>query len=241
MKKICYMGFNEDLILELIDNNNFELSCVITQDGRLSKVMLKLLELAKIPCYSIQNKNDLLKYKNEYDKVDYILSCCFGIIIPDAITENYKCFNMHPGDLRTNRGAYPLVRNILNNDKEAVFTLHRIGNKVDTGVVLGEYRIPIEITDDNITILDKLNTGIDYLLKQLYEYDESKKYEIITDGTYYKKVTQKDILIAEKDNLEDIKRKIRAQKSYGGALAQYKDYLVRISEIVSEEKKEVVK
>ena len=233
------MGFNENLILELIDSNDFQLSCVITQDGRLSKVMLKLLELAKIPCYIVQSKNDLLKYKDEYDKVDYILSYCFGIIIPDAITENYKCFNMHPGDLRTNRGPYPLVRNILNNDKEAVLTLHRIGKEIDTGIVVGEYRIPIEINDDNVTLLDKLDEGIGYLLKQLYEYDESKKYEVITDGKYYKKVMEEDILVDEKDDLMDIERKIKSQKSYGGALVEYKNYLVRISEIESEKRKKL--
>ena len=46
MKKICYMGFNEELILELIDNKKYELSYIITQDGRLSKTMLKLLKMA---------------------------------------------------------------------------------------------------------------------------------------------------------------------------------------------------
>ena len=104
MKKICYMGFNEEIILEILNNNNFELSFVITQNNRLSNTMLKLLEVMKIPCYIVENKNDLLKYDELYDKVDFILSYCFGIIIPDTIISKYKCFNIHPGDLITNRG-----------------------------------------------------------------------------------------------------------------------------------------
>ncbi len=235
MKKIGYLGFNENMILKLIENENYNLHFVITQQNRLSNTMIKLLKVMKIPCYIVNNKNDLMQYENMYEKVDYILAYCFGIIIPDSIVNKYKCFNIHPGDLRTNRGAYPLVRNILNKDKEATLTLHRIGKEIDTGVVIGEYRVPITDEDDNLTLMDKLNEGISYLLDKLQKYDENKEYLVIEKGKYFKKVGKEDISIKEEDKYEDIDRKIRAQKSYGGALAEYKGYIVRISEIIKSE------
>ncbi len=233
MKKICYMGFNEDIILELLDSKDFELCYVITQKDRLSKTMLKLLKISKIPYYIVENKNDLLKYEEMYDNVDFILSYCFGIIIPTSIVEKHKCFNIHPGDLKTNRGPYPLVRNILNNDKEAMITLHKIGKEIDTGTIIGYYKVLIENDDDNVTLLTKLNEGLANLLNELANYSDEKEYPIIENGTYYKMVNQEQILINENDNYQEINKKIRAQKSYGGALYRYKDYLVRISKIES--------
>lgn len=231
------MGFNEEIILEILNNNDFTLSLIITQKNRLSNTMLKLLDVMKIPYYIVENKMDLLKYEDLYKKVDFILSYCFGIIIPNDIVNNYKCFNIHTGDLRTNRGPYPLVRNILNNDKEAVLTLHRIGQKIDTGKIIGEYKISIEENDDNITLMKKLNNGLSYLLKDLYEYSDEKLYPIVEDGIYYKKVKYEEIFINENDKYSEINKKIRAQKSYGGALVKYNNYMIRISEIIQEEGK----
>ena len=70
MKKIGYMGFNERIILELIENRECKLNFVITQKDRLSRTMLKLLEVIDIPYYIVENKNDLIKYDNLYKEVD---------------------------------------------------------------------------------------------------------------------------------------------------------------------------
>lgn len=229
------MGFNEEIILELLNKENFQLSFVITQKNRLSNTMLKLLEVLKIPCYIAENKYDLLQYESLYKNVDYILSYCFGIIIPDCIISKYRCFNIHPGNIKTNRGAYPLVRSILNDDIETVATLYRIGKKIDTGIVLGTYKVSIEKNDNNVTLMNKLNQGLGYLLEKLDEYNEEKEYQTVENGKYYKRVKDEEILIKENDEYAEMNKKIRAQKSYGGALANYKGLLVRISEIVQEE------
>ena len=228
MKKIGYMGFNETMILEIIENKDIELSFIITQKDRLSRTMLTLLDVMDIPYYIVENKKDLMQYENLFQEVDFLLSYCFGIIIPNDIIEKYQCFNIHPGDLKTNRGPYPLVRNILNNDKEAVATLHKIGNKIDTGIVIAEYKVKIYKTDNDITLLKKLNEGCKFLLEKLLEFDNNIQYPVIMDGKYYKKVKEKEIMIQEQDDYEEMNRKIRAQKSYGGALANYKQHLVKI-------------
>ena len=233
MKRIGYMGCNEQLILELLDNKNCKLNFVITQENRISNTMFKLLSVINIPYYIVRNKKDLLQYGNLYEEVDFILAHRFGIIIPDNIIQKYKCFNIHSGDLKTNRGAYPLVRNILNDDNEAVLTLHKIGKEIDTGEVIGKYKIPITKEDTNVTLKEKLNGGLGKLVNDLIRYDEKKVYEIIKEGIYYKKVNEEEILKKDSDGYEEINKKIRAQKSYGGALAKYKEYLVRISEIIS--------
>ena len=174
MKKIGYMGFNETMILEILENKECKLNFVITQKDRLTRTMLKLLEVVKIPYYIVESKKDLMEYDELYKNVDFILAHCFGIIIPDDIIEKYNCFNIHGGDLKTNRGPYPIVRNILNEDKEAMYTLHKIGKEIDTGVVLGQYKVKITENDNDLTLVKKLESGLKFLLEDLLNYDVTK-------------------------------------------------------------------
>ena len=204
----------------------------MTSNDRLSRSTLKLLEYLNISVYFVKNKLELLNIQEAFAGVDIILIYCFGIIVPSDIYLNAPCFNIHRGDLKTNRGPYPCVWDILLGHQSSSSTLHRIISKeIDTGEVISTYSINVLDGDNLSSIINRLDEGVKYHLDCLSNYSSDKEYMIVSDGEYRSKVKKEDVTIADSDSISDIKRKINAQSLYGGAFLRYRDCLFRVSEV----------
>lgn len=231
MIEIGFFGFNEVAIVELINSDKFNLKYIVTQKNRLSVTANKLLQVLEIPVIEIENKNELFNIRELVETAEMVLICFFGIIVPKEIYQNIPCFNIHTGDLHTNRGPYPLVWDILLDKEKSFSTLYRLGEKVDTGEIVSVCSVDVEREDNIDTLTAKLDRLITVHLDKLCEYDENKNYEIVKEGIYRKKVDEDDILIEASDSYDEINRKIRAQSKYGGAFLDWKGYKLRISSI----------
>lgn len=97
----------------------------------------------------------------EYKKFspDINIIAAFGQIIPDAIIYHpkYASVNIHASLLPKYRGASPINRAIINGDKETGITYQFIEKKLDAGDIINVEKLPIEETDDAVSMFSKLS------------------------------------------------------------------------------------
>ena len=90
---------------------------------------------------------------------DYILNKPFLSLFPKG------CFNLHPGYLPYNKGAFANAWAIIDQTPAGV-TLHVIDEGVDTGPVIAQKRVPVEPVDTGESLYRKLEkAGIDLFMK----------------------------------------------------------------------------
>lgn len=65
-------------------------------------------------------------------------------------------FNLHASLLPKYRGAAPINRAVMNGEKETGVTTFMLKHELDTGDILQQVKVPIEITDDVEIVHDKL-------------------------------------------------------------------------------------
>lgn len=150
------------------------------------------------------------------------------LIMTKKILELSRIFNFHPGSLLTNRGAHPIERAILNNEKYTEMSLHEINEKIDSGLLIDKVKIPIKIRDNSLTLMEKMEKmeeSIDQLLISLYNYLNGKITPVsINKGKYYRKISEVDYTInINIDSISQIYNKIRSQYIFKGAILQYKE------------------
>ena len=97
----------------------------------------------------------------EYKKFspDINIIVAFGQIIPDAIIYHpkYASVNIHASLLPKYRGASPINWAIINGDKETGITYQFIEKKLDAGDIINVEKLPIEETDDAVSMFSKLS------------------------------------------------------------------------------------
>ncbi|MDA9717724.1 methionyl-tRNA formyltransferase [Candidatus Pelagibacter sp.] len=239
-KKIAFMGtpiFSVP-ILKNIYQNGYEISAVYTQPPRKSNRGLKL---EKSPIHSFAetiNFNvrtpDLLKNnKSEYEyfknlDLDLVIIVAYGIIIPKEFLSLSKegFINLHASILPKWRGAAPIQRSIMSQDKETGISVMRINEKLDEGDVSHIFKISVEENEnaeglsDRLSILasEKISEVIDSILDKQVNFkpqDHSK-------ATYAEKIKKSEGLIDWNDKAENIIGKINGLFPYPGGYFIYK-------------------
>ena len=66
-----------------------------------------------------------------------------------------RVINVHPGLLPKNRGLFPCFWSLANGDKEAGVTVHWIDEKLDTGDIIVQERIPIQDGETVFSLSEK--------------------------------------------------------------------------------------
>ena len=105
---------------------------------------------------TIANKKNILecfKYENE----ECLLSVGYRFIIPETI---FSCFryaiNIHPSLLPKYRGAYSGYAIIENGEKESGITAHFIDKGIDTGDIINQKKILLELSDTVTSMSQKI-------------------------------------------------------------------------------------
>jgi len=183
--RILFLGTPEFAVCSLqrlIDDEHFEIAAVLTQPDRpagrnmkLTPSPVKLLaQRHGLQVFSPESVNsesfcaEILKLKAESAAV-----VAFGQILKQNFLDLFPlgCVNVHASVLPRLRGAAPIQRAIINDDRESGVSLQIIVKKLDAGDVLGLRRQPI--TDDmNASDLhDQLKTlGADLLHVEYMDY-----------------------------------------------------------------------
>jgi methionyl-tRNA formyltransferase len=162
------------------------------------------------------------------------------MLVPADLTEEYAFFNVHRGNLRTNRGPNPDVWPIMNGDAETSLSLHKINDKVDSGILIDTFDVQISSRDDTVSVREKLEKGLPGLIESLHHYLQgSRSGTVLCGGVYRPWIKEADFTLdLSEDPLEVIDRKIRSQRQYNGAILLWQGQKHYITEIVEAKPRE---
>ena len=180
-KKIVFMGTPEFSVptLEILANSKYKLECVYTQPAQKSSRGQKL----KItPVQSTAEKLNLKiktpKSLNDKSEIEYFKSLNSYIVVVVAygqiIPKNYlnlaeKGFiNIHASLLPKWRGAAPIQRSIMNQDRETGISFMRIEEGLDTGPYFKQIKVNIDQETNSGNLSNILaNLGAENILECL--------------------------------------------------------------------------
>ncbi len=102
-------------------------------------------------------------------KPDIGVSAYFGYILREPILKLFPmgCINIHPAFLPYNRGANPNVWSIIDETPAGV-TIHYMDVGVDTGDLISQQRVEIELTDTGESLYRKLEQTSVALFKKTW-------------------------------------------------------------------------
>ncbi|WP_405341915.1 methionyl-tRNA formyltransferase [Ruminococcus sp.] len=88
-----------------------------------------------------------------------IVVAAYGKILPKEILDlpKFGCINVHGSLLPKYRGSAPIQRSVINGDKETGVTIMQMAEGVDTGDMLYQKAIPIDIDDTAESMFNKLS------------------------------------------------------------------------------------
>jgi methionyl-tRNA formyltransferase len=81
------------------------------------------------------------------DRVDAVVVCAYGLLIPVSLLEQSLWLNVHPSLLPRWRGAAPVERAILAGDEVTGVTIHETVEALDAGPVAAQESFPIGAGD----------------------------------------------------------------------------------------------
>ncbi len=167
--KILFMGTSEFAVpsLEKLIAKGFELVGVVTQPDRpsgrgkrLTPPPIKVIADAhNLPIYQPERvrHRDSVRALSELQP-DVIVVVAFGQILPQSVLElpPYGCLNVHPSCLPKYRGAAPIQWALINGETETGVTIMLLDEGEDTGDIILQSSLPIDILDDIATLSSRL-------------------------------------------------------------------------------------
>ena len=156
-------------------NISVDFSCSPFSDALSFEKELK----EKISVFNLKNIDDINKIIQTYDLV---ISIHCKQIFPEQLVNNVKCINVHPGYNPINRGWYPQVFAIINNNKIGA-TIHEIDNLLDHGPIIDRDFVNAHIYDTSGTLYNKiLKLEIELLDKNLDNILENNYKTILPEN-----------------------------------------------------------
>ena len=210
--KIVFMGTPEFSVpaLEALINNKFEILSIYTQPPKKSKrgqkinvsSVQKFSEKNNLPVRNPENLNN----NEEYNFIkslsaDIAVVVAYGKLIPKNILKTTKLgfINIHASLLPKWRGAAPIQRAIMNEDKKTGVSIMKIEEKLDSGPVLASKELALDQRAIYGEIQKKLSLiGSDLLIESLKNIENGKaKFidQVHSDSTYAKKIDKNETKI----------------------------------------------
>lgn len=152
-----------------------EFVCLILRTNKSNKVDLRFSgkpkgksDLSEIGGTHIdfQNQSDIL---NLINNCDLVISAHCKKIFPRILVESIRCVNIHPGYNPINRGWFPQVFSMI-NQQTAGATVHIMNSSVDAGPVIAQGKVSIEFHENSFDVYRKIIA----LEKELFQNNLSK-------------------------------------------------------------------
>jgi methionyl-tRNA formyltransferase len=147
---------------------------------------------------------------------DLMIVVAYGLLLPKTVLEipARGCINVHASLLPRWRGAAPIERALLAGDSETGITIMQMDVGLDTGDMLYTLKTPITVSDDRMSLENKLaNLGHQALLQTLVDIDLLQTNAVVQDdslSTYAKKIEKIEALINWSNSADEIGRIVRA-------------------------------
>ena len=161
--RILYFGNNwlGYQVLKCLKEQGAEVVGLVIHPPRKQKYASEIRQVANLPSARVfdgakLNNPDLIEsIKSLAPDIglavlfDYILKPELLSIFPQGVV------NLHPAYLPYNRGQYPNVWSIIEGTPSGV-TLHYMDEGIDTGAIIAQKRVPVEMVDTGETLYRKL-------------------------------------------------------------------------------------
>ncbi|QTQ15269.1 methionyl-tRNA formyltransferase [Treponema parvum] len=175
---------------------------------------------ANIPVFTPEHLDG--KFRAEMGKISPDILVCFAyghIFGPKFLaTLKYGGINLHPSLLPKYRGCSPVTQAILNRDKTTGISIQKIALEMDTGDLLYQKEIPLDLTETADSLLEKSAVlGAEQISRILKEtaasgnLPEAKPQK--GDVSYTFAIKKEDTKIRWDKPAEDIEAMIRAYTS----------------------------
>ena len=234
--------------LSVLNQSDHEVIAVYCQPDR-PKGRGKVLTACPVKIFAEENNLLVIQPEDFKDKQsqtqlallnpDVMVVAAYGQILPKSILEIPKlgCLNIHASLLPRWRGAAPIERAILEDDRETGISIMKMNEGLDTGDILLDKKCTISNHETAQTLHDTLsNIGANAILETLNMLPTLKaRPQQNNEATYAEKVTKDEAQIDWHQSAEKISRVIRAFNprpiAYTNAMAkQFKNRVLRIIE-----------
>ena len=126
---------------------------------------LRYIHLLKQLSFDVRTPDKLKNNKSEYEyfkilDLDLVIIVAYGIIIPKEFLSLSKqgFINLHASILPKWRGAAPIQRSIMSQDKETGISVMKINEKLDEGDISHIFKIKIEENENAQSLSERLST-----------------------------------------------------------------------------------
>ena len=202
MTNIVFMGtpkFAVPILRNL--SNKFNIKCVFTQPPSKSNRGQKFTkspihisaEELNLKIKTPKNIDEEFEYLKELN-LDLGIVVAYGQILPKKVLNLSKkgFLNIHASLLPKWRGAAPIQRSILSNEKETGVSFMKINEKLDSGPICSKYKIEISDQDNTEILSEKLSNlsaekifeNVQKILKEEAIFEDQNEAQ----ATYAKKI-----------------------------------------------------
>ncbi len=245
MAKIIFMGtssFALPTLYNLLQNKQHQIIAVYTKPpqiaGRGQKINLSAVHQValnhNLPVFTQNNftkTETILKFASLVADIAVVIA--YGLLLPPAILQATKfgCFNLHPSSLPKFRGAAPIQRTIMNQEKNLDVCIIKMNAGLDSGDIASKKNIIIanqtyqEVADKSSQI------GAELFLELLPKIEQgSVLYQVQNHqlATYAKKINKDECLLDFSQTGEQLIAKILALSGCLGAYFYHQQHLIKI-------------
>jgi len=163
-----------------------------------------------------------------------IVVAAYGQILPPEVLDipPFGCLNVHASLLPKHRGASPVAGALLAGEEETGITIMLMEEKMDTGPILAQARLPIAPEDNRGSLTERLAyLGADLLLETLPHWlkgEVAPQPQEDDRATYTRILRKEDGLIDWNMTSVEIWRQVRAYNPWPSAYTDFEGRPLRI-------------
>jgi methionyl-tRNA formyltransferase len=171
-------------------------------------------------------------------KADVFVVAAYGLMLPASVLQIplLGCLNIHPSLLPRHRGPSPIAAAVLAGDEFSGTSIMLLDEGMDTGPLFTRFAIPVNDSDNTITLSAKLALLSAQLLGDLLArgVDElqSPQPQNNAGASYSHLAKKEDGKINFKLSAAEIWRRVRAYQPWPGAWCRWEEKLLKITEAV---------
>lgn len=230
MRKVVYIGNSVSTVSRIIELNKLTIVGIICDARRASDEMKNFAEINDIQYIICSNAKQVEEALASL-QFNLVLMYSCSLILSEPTIQNYQVYNFHPGDLYSNRGSTPVSWSLVLGEEYTKIVLYRLSCAgIDLGEIVSERIVKIDDMDNVVSLREKLESFIPEMIIDLFEFiDQEKKGILVDSGIYRPRISDKDYTIDPiSDSERIIKKKIKSQETYDGAILQSKNGIIRI-------------
>ena len=230
MRKVVYIGNSVSTIKRIIKVKELTIAGIICDARRASDEMKNFAENNGIP-YIICSNAKQAEGALASLQFDLVLMYSCSLILSKQTIQNYQVYNFHPGDLYSNRGSTPVSWSLVLAEEYTKIVLYRLSCAgIDLGEIVSERIVKIDDIDNVVSLREKLEAHIPEMITDLFKFiDQEKKGILVESGVYRPRISEKDYTIdPASDSERIIKKKIKSQETYDGAILHSKNGIIRV-------------